>query len=752
MSQGLLTFSQLGNYGQLGNQLFQMASIIGIAKENHMQAMFPMWKYREYFSHDLLPYLTDSLPQKDYGIKEPEFHYQHLTIDRSKTIDLIGYFQSEKYFYSIKDEIQKVFSWCPKFKSSLYGKYKNLFGKPTVAIHIRRGDYVGNTNYYPIDYPAYIKSCLQLIDKEVNILVFSNDLEYAKSIGTKEWNYISGSETEDLCLGSICDYVIMSNSSFSWWMAWLGEDNKQMIFRPKFWNDGQLLQSASDKDICPKRWVSVPDKILFTPDRADLTDVTFCLPTKVDCPDRRENIILSLCYLRKYFKTKIMIYEQSEVAELADICKEFDVVHKHFSIKDSFERTLLLNEMAHDATTPYIVNWDCDVFLDPDQLIRSVKALREDKVDGIYPYDGQFLRVNRSWYDRFLFELDVKVFEHVEFTAHEKETISLGGAILWNKAKFIEGGMENQFFVHYGPEDVERYERFTKLGYRIGRAKGPLYHMNHSIIYNGAYGHEYLKSNNYELSKIQHMTSQDLREYVNSWPWRLKNWGVFEDKPTALSTFHKWGVDMTYVVNLPARKDRLESVHKQLDHIGLKFYCVFAAVDGHKLGIKHADPTITPGMIGCFESHKAILKEAIDKGYERILVIEDDIVCIDDFDNRLKKALDLLPEDWQFIHFGHTEYDDQVYPWKENYLSRVNESWVVPSAVWGTHAYAIQGKAFIKEMYQVLSVMEQQVDVQMYTYLRNNRHIKNYAVHPALFYQNYKKHGTDIQVPQIQEI
>ena len=749
---GSVTFSQLGQHGQLGNQLFQIAATVGIAYKNGMHAVLPAWEYAQYF-----PNYIPGIVNPEYKINEPFFHHAGISLDVQADVDLLGYFQSEKYWLNCEQEI----AWL--FRQTLVGNFKNPNGSlltnnnNDVAMHVRRGDYVDNPNYFQLTADYYIKALRRLHATygELNVLCFSNDIEWCRhnlneAVTGHKINFIEGGTAiEDFYLGSRCDHFIIANSSFSWWMARLAEFRNPCttVLRPEYWNDGDLLQKAEEKDICPDRWEVVRlDKSCQVNNIIDLSDVTFTIPVKFESQDRIDNFYLSIDYLNRFFKTNVMIAEQGEESSISAGDQENLIVESiQYQIKDTFERTRLLNNMAHMATTPYIVNWDCDVFMDPSQIVKAVQALRENKVDGIYPYDGKFLRVTRQWIPRFQQAFDVSIFKNINFGEHIS-LISLGGAIIWNREKFLEGGGENQYFVHYGPEDYERYERFKKLGYRIGRVSGALYHINHSITDNGALGHTYTKDNKDEYDKICKMSAEELREYVSYWPWKNQSWGDFYEKEDSSSALGLLQADQTYVLNLHRRPERLQSVMKQLANIGFEKFMLAPAVDGEGLKMIHARPEISPGMVGCFETHRKILDHAIENNFNTIIVLEDDIKFIDGFNTQFKEAWKTLPDDWQFVHLGHYEHGGM-----QDYASKVSKHWVIPKAVWGTHGYAIRGRETMIELRKAISVMEDQIDVQMFGYLRQSK-IKEYALYPPLINQDFETHGTDVQIPQKQKL
>lgn len=226
--------------------------------------------------------------------------------------------------------------------------------------------------------------------------------------------------------------------------------------------------------------------------RHDLKHVTFLIPYKYDHPDRFENMELCRMYLDKHFNTNIII----EVAN------------------GLFHRTKMINSMARKAITPIIINYDCDVFIHPLQIVEAVKRIEQGE-DIVFPYDGRFARVPRSYYPELKRTLSVDIFEGIEFTgmgAMSKPKV--GGCIVHNKASFFDAGGENEKFISWGHEDRERYDRFTKLGYIIDRVPGVLYHLDHHIGSDSSADNPHYTANLLEYKYVTSLCKEQLKEYV----------------------------------------------------------------------------------------------------------------------------------------------------------------------------------------------------------------------------------------------
>lgn len=180
---------------------------------------------------------------------------------------LIGYWQSEKYFIQIKEEITSVF----KFSGVNEGNLKladEMNNCNSVAIHIRRGDYVNNSHYVDLCNSQYYSNAIDLLrvnfenNTELRFFVFSNDLEFSerffryKMIDVVVVEINRGRESYlDMYLMSNCKHNIIANSTFSWWGAWLNKNPEKIVIAPDRWMN--TLDSDTYHDIVPLEWHKV---------------------------------------------------------------------------------------------------------------------------------------------------------------------------------------------------------------------------------------------------------------------------------------------------------------------------------------------------------------------------------------------------------------------------------------------------------------------------------------------------------------
>ena len=757
----MLTFSKLGKHGNLGNQLFEIASTIGIARKNEMPYVFPRWKYAKDFK---FPIPQSNHIHSDIQIDEPHYHYADIVLDRAKNIDLLGWFQSEKYFDV--NYMGKYFLFADKVIDRCMILDEQAFkpNVPVCAISVRRGDYVGNENYYELDMRYYAGAAEKMLKQfgNLNFLVFSDDLDWCKDNFIKpvrtsaesvfQFNhsrlFFTKTKTpiDQLASMSLCDHFIIANSSFSWWGAWLGELNnkKAKVIAPAKWNAGPLLARADDKDVIPDRWEKwLPEKVILKrTGKIDLSDVTFTIPIKYDHADRKANLDLCIKYLQHHFDTNISLGEMDDRAYFNYHHKT--VEYRFFKKKQLFERTWILNELAKEAQTPIVANWDADVFMDPDQVLEAVSRIRKGEADGCYPYDGRFFHASRErYYDLLDKELSTEIFRNQPFSKHDHTVTSYGGCVIWNKQKFIEGGMENEHMVDYGPEDYERYHRFKKLGFNLSRVSGPLFHIDHEISRNGSQGHARYQSNHFDYERLMKLSKSDLKKEVSAWPWPKAIVKKLETPGKNQYNHPIWQQikpDAIYLVNLKRREDKLKNAFSQFELVGLEGVTVVEAIDGYALQLKSPIRQLSPGMLGCYQTHEKIIKQALEQGFTSIVVFEDDIQFIPAANEMMEVAFSTIPEDWNFVYLGANEYGGLL-----DFKKRVSENWVVPKSVWGTHGYMIRTREAMVRILNMLQLQKMQLDNQLSQVVLPNSALNYYSIFPSVVDQ-WLHESSDVQV------
>jgi len=247
-----------------------------------------------------------------------------------------------------------------------------------------------------------------------------------------------------------------------------------------------------------------------------ILDVTFNIPVRIDSPERLRNLKISTQYLKKYFFVNILIGEDSKKPQLKKLSESDGYIY-YKNDTDVFHRTKILNDLARASTTPFVCNFDADILIPPIQMLKAIAMIRTNKADMILPYGGMAKNIIESKVPLIGKTLDISTIK--ENDTYEMNKNALGGAVLWNKQSFIKFGMENENFINWGYEDNERMLRAQKLGLKVFRVPGNLYHLDHHRNENDNFGQKYANHNADELNKVKKMKKDKLKEYIGTWEW-----------------------------------------------------------------------------------------------------------------------------------------------------------------------------------------------------------------------------------------
>ena len=254
----LLSYNNIGNYGRLGNQMFQYASLLGLANETNRTPIANL------SASDLpdcftLGAVQDKVNESPQGFLEEvgfahNASYAEALKNTQLDIDIIGYYQTSKYFDELNtnNEVKANF----EFKEEIREKAGELlpYNDVLVSVHIRRTDYVNLSEYHTNQPESYYKEALEHFE-EYRPVVFSDDIEWCKEnmkwLGDKAV-FMDNDQFTDLCLMSWCNGHIIANSSFSWWGAYLGGGK---TVAPKNWFGPKGPQDW--QDVYEKHWIQL---------------------------------------------------------------------------------------------------------------------------------------------------------------------------------------------------------------------------------------------------------------------------------------------------------------------------------------------------------------------------------------------------------------------------------------------------------------------------------------------------------------
>jgi hypothetical protein len=291
----MLYFSELGGYGRLGNQLFQYASLKGIAAKRGLSPTIPdlsnkSWHGQRCLLDEFRLECNRVSPEAALNfntVVEPNpagFFYPQMEMVSDNT-NLFGFFQNTKYFEHIKSQICKELTPKEEHIDKAFDYISSISGgKQVVSLHIRRGDITDGTNGEiglfgedPLDtryrWGSYFKKCSTRISQifghgNYKYLIFvggsrtgddSEDIRWAKkNFGDGDLYHVSDSNDPiaDFTRIMLCHHNILSPaSSFGWWAAYLNPNPNKIVLCPQ---DYHLDNSTQLRDgFYPKEWIQL---------------------------------------------------------------------------------------------------------------------------------------------------------------------------------------------------------------------------------------------------------------------------------------------------------------------------------------------------------------------------------------------------------------------------------------------------------------------------------------------------------------
>ena len=267
--------NRLGNKGRLGNQMFQYASLVGIAKHLNYDHCIPNHSNVDFFhqningttvtvNHQLqhlfkLNHLNGRFGIVDgYEIDVHQHEFcEELFNECPDNSTLYGHFESYKYFQNAENEVRSDYT----FKDDLLEVSKkfhedNKLNLP-VCITVRRGDFIKFQDHHSPCTEEYYFDCIKTLGVDRQYLIVSDDIEWCKKIFIgSNYSFVDIEKEEirkahlDMCIGSLCSDFIIANSTFSWWIAFLGIGKNKKVFMPDPWF-GYLLKDLDPSGYYP---------------------------------------------------------------------------------------------------------------------------------------------------------------------------------------------------------------------------------------------------------------------------------------------------------------------------------------------------------------------------------------------------------------------------------------------------------------------------------------------------------------------
>lgn len=256
--------------GRTGNMMFQLAHGYVKALEYNRQFVAPSQDSSSGLLEKNLFRKLDFNIKKSEGIDDAEFitgtfAYSDLPPVNDKPTVFVGWFQSEKYFGRYKEAIRDLYSPPKEFVEKALRDFPFFNNSVVAALNVRRGDYLTQPTRHPVITKEYIEEAYKHLPKHDYIIIMSDDIEWCKeNINLPNMVIIDNNhnrqywDQEGIWLLSLCDHFIISNSSFSWWGAWLSRTENKVVIAPDTWFGPDLREDT--KDIYCEDWIKIPTR------------------------------------------------------------------------------------------------------------------------------------------------------------------------------------------------------------------------------------------------------------------------------------------------------------------------------------------------------------------------------------------------------------------------------------------------------------------------------------------------------------
>jgi Glycosyl transferase family 11 len=290
-----MTYVLIRLAGGLGNQLFQCANGLALCAARNARLLLDTTSYRRdklrtyglqpfavtprFVPRPFVPVLA-ALDRRFLGrilrsaasvigwdcVRDRCQGYDPAAFPPRGNLLLEGYWQSEKYFAGVADKVRAAYAFRDPPDEVSAAWLARIASGPSVAVHVRRGDYVTNPQQNAIygtcgpDYYRAGADVLRRTAPDAKFFLFSDDPDWAEQHlswpGPAEVvrHNLGRRDADDLRLMAACDHFLIANSSFSWWGAWLGRNAAKVVVAPRRWFVGGPYRDA---DLVPAEWLRI---------------------------------------------------------------------------------------------------------------------------------------------------------------------------------------------------------------------------------------------------------------------------------------------------------------------------------------------------------------------------------------------------------------------------------------------------------------------------------------------------------------
>ena len=257
----MISFSKLGDYGRLGNQLFQYAFIRVAAQRLGTQFFCPRWDGDDIFN------LQDegeraSVPSgiTNYFNPSPQNGFTPEGLSIGDHTEVQGFFQSEKY-YPDKQLVRKWYTFRNEIVAEVEKLYSDVLKRDCVSFSLRiHTDYTDCREWFPLYPLSYYEKALRVVKPKGSILVFADRPDLARNffrpMQERELIFIDNlNPPQQLYFMTRCRANVITNSTFAWWGAWLNAHPKRIVVAPTAWCRPGI--STLEGILCDD-WIKIP--------------------------------------------------------------------------------------------------------------------------------------------------------------------------------------------------------------------------------------------------------------------------------------------------------------------------------------------------------------------------------------------------------------------------------------------------------------------------------------------------------------
>lgn len=283
--------------GGLGNQLFQAAFGLQLANQHQTELVLDLSSYADRPAHGYLlshfnvqarplrPDEVSYLPRRYQNqpisawpdwlvatrlkrVREKPFGFSEHYLRSPDNSYLVGYWQSERFFSQIASEVRNQYRLRDGLSDTGRRLWDRLVVPGSMALHIRRGDYLTNSAaaaiYRNLSLDYYRRAVLSRLTERtgVEVTVFSNDIAWCQGQLNlpcpTHFVTESAGPHEELISMSAAEAIVIANSTFSWWAAWLSSREEPRIFAPRKWFHPGTL---NDRNLACPGWTLLDDPL-----------------------------------------------------------------------------------------------------------------------------------------------------------------------------------------------------------------------------------------------------------------------------------------------------------------------------------------------------------------------------------------------------------------------------------------------------------------------------------------------------------